>query len=64
MEISAIKQNLSLSQVLENYSLQPNKNNMLLCPFHEDKTASLQINPTQNKYKCHACDKKGDVTTK
>ncbi|TRX34916.1 CHC2 zinc finger domain-containing protein [Flavobacterium restrictum] len=61
MEIQDIKQNLFLTQVLENYSLQPNKNNMLRCPFHEDKTASLQINPTQNKYKCHACDKKGDV---
>lgn len=61
MEISVIKQNLSLTQVLENYSLQPNKNNMLRCPFHEDSTASLQVNPTQNKYKCHACDKKGDV---
>jgi len=61
MEIADIKQNLSLSQVLENYSLQPNKNNMLRCPFHEDKTASLQVNPTQNNYKCHACDKKGDV---
>ena len=61
MEISEIKQNLSLTQVLENYSLQPNKNNMLRCPFHEDKTASLQISTAQNKYKCHACDKKGDV---
>jgi DNA primase catalytic core len=61
MEIADIKQNLSLAQVLENYSLQPNKNNMLRCPFHEDNTASLQVNPTQNKYKCHACDKKGDV---
>lgn len=61
MEIADIKQNLSLTQVLENYSLQPNKNNMLRCPFHEDKTASLQVNPTQNKYKCYACDKKGDV---
>ena len=61
MEIQQIKQNLSLTQVLENYSLQPNKNNMLRCPFHEDNTASLQVNPAQNKYKCHACDKKGDV---
>lgn len=61
MEIADIKQNLSLSQVLENYSLQPNKNNMLHCPFHEDKTASLQVKPDQNKYKCYACDKKGDV---
>ena len=34
---------------------------MLRCPFHEDNTASLQVNLLQNKYKCHACDKKGDV---
>lgn len=61
MEISTIKQNLSLTQVLENYSLQPNKKNMLRCPFHEDSTASLQVSFSQNKYKCHACDKKGDV---
>jgi DNA primase len=61
MEIQDIKQNLTLATILNHYSLQPNKNNMLLCPFHEDKTASLQVNPTQNKYKCHACDKKGDV---
>jgi DNA primase len=60
MEIQQIKQNLSLTQVLENYSLKP-KNNMLCCPFHEDKTASLQVSFSQNRYKCHACDKKGDV---
>ena len=52
MEIADIKQNLSLSQVLENYSLQPNKNNMLRCPFHEDSTASLQVSFSQNRYKC------------
>jgi DNA primase len=61
MEISEIKQNLSLTKVLENYSLQPDKNNMLRCPFHDDSTASLQVSFSQNKYKCHACDKKGDV---
>ena len=61
MEIHEIKQNLTLEQVLLNYNLKADKNNMLRCPFHEDKTASLQISTTQNKYKCHACDKKGDV---
>jgi DNA primase len=61
MTIAEIKENLNLSAVLAHYNLKPNKNNMLLCPFHEDKTASLQVNPAQNKYKCHACDKKGDV---
>jgi DNA primase len=36
------------------------KNKMLNCPFHEDKTASLQVNLQKNLYKCHACGKKGD----
>jgi len=60
MEIQDIKNNLTLSQILTHYGLKP-KNNMLRCPFHEDNTASLQVNLTQNRYKCHACDKKGDV---
>lgn len=60
MEISAIKQRLSLSEVLKHYSLQP-KNNMLKCFMHDDKTASLQVNLEKNFYKCHACGKTGDV---
>ncbi|WP_310556267.1 CHC2 zinc finger domain-containing protein [Flavobacterium sp.] len=59
MEISEIKQNLSLSQILSHYGLKP-KNNMLNCPFHEDKTASLQVNLEKHFYKCHACGAKGD----
>ena len=61
MEIADIKQRLPLEQVLTNYNLKADKNNMLRCPFHEDSTASLQVSFSQNKYKCHACDKKGDV---
>lgn len=60
MTIEEIKTGLSLERVLTNYNLHP-KNNMLRCPFHDDKTASLQVSFSQNKYKCHACDKKGDV---
>jgi DNA primase len=61
MEISTIKQNLPLANVLQHYNLKADKNNMLRCPFHEDSTASLQVSFSQNKYKCHGCDKKGDV---
>lgn len=61
MEISDIKQRLPLEQILTGYNLTADKNNMLRCPFHEDSTASLQVSFSQNKYKCHACDKKGDV---
>ena len=59
MEIHDIKSNLSLSQILHHYGLKP-KNNMLNCPFHEDKTASLQVNLEKHFYKCHACGAKGD----
>jgi len=59
MEITAIKERLSLSEVLKHYNLQP-KNNMLKCFMHDDKTASLQVNLEKNFYKCHACGKTGD----
>jgi DNA primase len=59
MEIRQIKQNLTLAQILQHYGLKP-KNNMLNCPFHEDKTASLQVNLEKHFYKCHACGAKGD----
>ena len=60
MEISAIKERLSLSEVLKHYSLKP-KNNMLRCFMHDDKTASLHVNLEKNFYKCHGCGKTGDV---
>jgi DNA primase len=59
MEIQDIKSNLTLSQILHHYGLKP-KNKMLNCPFHEDKTASLQVNLEKHFYKCHACGAKGD----
>jgi DNA primase len=52
MDISTIKQQLSIGQVLDHYNLQPDKNNRLLCPFHPDKTPSLQIYPATNTYCC------------
>ncbi|MDQ0593706.1 DNA primase [Chryseobacterium ginsenosidimutans] len=60
MEISAIKQRISLSEILDHYGLKP-KNSMLKCFMHDDKTASLQVNLEKNFYKCHACGKTGDV---
>ncbi len=52
MEIHTIKEQLTIGQVLQHYSLQPNKNNMLRCPFHTDKTPSLQIYPKTNTFCC------------
>jgi len=43
MEITAIKSRLTLAMVLNHYGLKPDKNLRLHCPFHEDKTPSLQV---------------------
>ena len=43
MEITEIKQSLTLAQVLQHYGLKPDKHLRLLCPFHDDKAPSLQV---------------------
>ncbi len=32
-----------------------------LCPFHEDRRPSFNVNPTRQTWKCWVCDKGGDV---
>ncbi len=43
MEIAEIKTRLPLSQVLKYYHLKPDKQLRLNCPFHDDKTPSMQV---------------------
>ena len=43
MEIQEIKTQLTLATVLKHYNLKPDKNLRLNCPFHEDKSPSLQV---------------------
>ncbi len=50
MEIQDIKQQLSLAKVLQHYGLKVDKNQRLNCPFHDDKTPSMQV-----YYKTHTC---------
>jgi DNA primase len=52
MEISEIKRQLTIGQVLQHYDLRPDKHDRLLCPFHPDKTPSLQVYPPTNTYCC------------
>jgi DNA primase len=52
MDIKDIKSQLSINQVLTHYGLKPNSNGILCCPFHPDKTPSLQIYPATNTYCC------------
>ncbi len=39
------------------------KNWLGLCPFHEDKKPSLNVEPVKGIYKCFACGKGGNVFT-
>jgi len=51
MEIAEIKSRLSLSEVIRHYGLKADKQNRLCCPFHEDKTPSMQLyHKTQTAY--------------
>ncbi|WP_238531825.1 CHC2 zinc finger domain-containing protein [Nitritalea halalkaliphila] len=43
MEIQEIKTRLTLKEVLEHYGLKPDKQSRLNCPFHPDKTPSMQV---------------------
>jgi len=43
MTIPDIKARLSMANVLAHYHLKPDKKLRLACPFHEDKTPSMQV---------------------
>jgi len=40
-----------------------NKNYLGLCPFHNEKTPSFNVNPERGIYKCFGCGKAGNVIT-
>ncbi|WP_375471095.1 CHC2 zinc finger domain-containing protein, partial [uncultured Nostoc sp.] len=52
MELTEIKERLPLATVLHYYGLKPDKNQRLRCPFHEDKTPSLQVYPKTGTCYC------------
>lgn len=61
MHISDIRQQLDILGLVQQYGLQPNRNNMIKCPFHEDDRPSLQLYPKTNTWHCFGCGKGTDV---
>ena len=61
MTLQEIKSKLPISTVLGHYGLQANGNKMVNCPFHEDKTPSMQVYPETNTVFCFSgnCTKSG-----
>jgi DNA primase len=52
MEIAEIKAQLTINQVLDHYGLKANPSKILCCPFHNDKTPSMQVYPETNTVHC------------
>jgi DNA primase len=54
MEISDIKAQLSITTVLAHYGITAIKNNQIHCPFHEDKSPSMQVYEDKGLVYCHS----------
>ena len=61
MEIQEIKQRLSILTVLSHYNLEPDRHQMLRCPFHGDKGPSLKVYTNTDTFNCFGCGANGDV---
>jgi DNA primase len=63
--LAAIKEAVDIVQLIGEYiHVEPaGAKHRALCPFHDDKKPSLQIDPEFRNYRCWACGAKGDVFT-
>jgi DNA primase len=52
MTITEIKSRLTIVELLMHYGLLPDIQGRLCCPFHPDKTPSLQLYPKTNTWTC------------
>ena len=54
-----VKETISVRQAAECYGLKLSRNNMVCCPFHNDRHPSLKLN--EDYFFCFGCGAKGDV---
>ena len=52
MDIQEIKAKLTIAEILQHYNLKADKHQRLNCPFHEDKTPSMQVYYKTNTAYC------------
>ena len=65
-DIQRMKAQADLVEVMRasGLDLEPvGKNLICRCPWHDDKEASLVVNPEKQLYNCFGCEAKGDVLT-
>ena len=63
MDIAEIKAKLNILTVLEQYNRKPDRNGMIRCLFHEDKTPSMKVHTDTNTVYCFSgnCGKGGKL---
>ena len=54
-----IKAAVTVRQAAEHYGLKVSRNNMVCCPFHDDRIPSMKLN--EDYFYCFGCVAKGDV---
>ncbi len=64
IDVENLKANISFDGFYYNYfrfhKTLPNGEWVVLCPFHDDKHPSMNINITTGMFHCHACKAQGD----
>lgn len=62
--IERLKRDVSVLDLLGRYGIateKRGKNHFALCPFHEEDTPSLAVDPVRNTWKCFGCGKGNSV---
>ena len=54
----AVKQSVTTRQAAEMYGVKISRNNMVSCPFHNDRTPSMKVD---KRFHCFGCGADGDV---
>ena len=53
-----VKERVTAREVMERAGIVFNRNNMCRCPFHQDKTASMKVKPTDKNISVLAVGKR------
>ena len=56
-----IDANLKISEVAIRYGIKLEKNNKIICPFHDDTDPSLSLDDELNVFYCFGCQETGDI---
>ncbi len=66
IDVESVRNRADILSIAEGYGLRLQKsgrNYKVCCPFHNDKTPSCVLYPSENRFYCFGCQADGDVIT-